>query len=491
MSARQVLSAGMLACVVIIPSTALGQAVGSDETPTTRLVVDPAATPRPSLRYLLLPGFAERKPGNAAPFYYRALLQLAHVESSLTREQIEFRDESRAVDVDQLPRQQVREFLQRYTNVFSEVARAAYREECDWDWGVREMTGEEFISLRLDEAQQTRAIARALALRARLEIAEGNYDAAIETLRLGYQMAHDVAKQQMLISSLVGMAIVGIMNQQLEALIAAPDSPNLYWALTTLPQPFIDVRDDMEREINVIPQMFPYLIDADTSDRSPEQWRSLLTKSMHAIMNGSYEVSQAQPDARSRWMTLAAVMQGYPAAKRALAERGYSPDDIEQMPVGKVIAVHVSQLNRYVSDELRKWTYLPYSEARQRIRQTETRLRAERVYGPLGNTLQTIPVTSHLFPAVGQALHAAVRRDLAFAAHRVIEAIRMQAAANQGKLPESLADVTIVPAPDNPLTGEPFPYQVDGTTAVLTLPTTLPGDPRFGRIYEITVRQAD
>ena len=60
-----------------------------------------------------------------------------------------------------------------------------------------------------------------------------------------------------------------------------------------------------------------------------------------------------------------------------------------------------------------------------------------------------------------------IRRDTSIAANRVIEAIRMEAAQNGGKLPQSLAEVTVVPAPDDPRTGKPFPYTVQGNTAIL------------------------
>jgi hypothetical protein len=58
---------------------------------------------------------------------------------------------------------------------------------------------------------------------------------------------------------------------------------------------------------------------------------------------------------------------------------------------------------------------------------------------------------------------------------QLIEAIRMAAAENGGKLIESL-DKSAVPVPANPFTGKPFSYQVSGDTAVITseLPARLP-----------------
>ena len=39
---------------------------------------------------------------------------------------------------------------------------------------------------------------------------------------------------------------------------------------------------------------------------------------------------------------------------------------------------------------------------------------------------------------------------------------------NDGRLPESLADIKEVPVPNDPYTGNPFQYQVQGNTATIT-----------------------
>ncbi len=52
---------------------------------------------------------------------------------------------------------------------------------------------------------------------------------------------------------------------------------------------------------------------------------------------------------------------------------------------------------------------------------------------------------------------------------QAIEAIRMHAA-QTGKLPATLEEITIVPVPLNPVTEKPFVYRLDGETAILELP---------------------
>ncbi len=51
----------------------------------------------------------------------------------------------------------------------------------------------------------------------------------------------------------------------------------------------------------------------------------------------------------------------------------------------------------------------------------------------------------------------------------MIEALRMHAAAT-GSLPNSLDEIKSVPVPNNPVTGKPYVYRMEGETAVLDMP---------------------
>jgi hypothetical protein len=67
----------------------------------------------------------------------------------------------------------------------------------------------------------------------------------------------------------------------------------------------------------------------------------------------------------------------------------------------------------------------------------------------------------------------------------------MYAAAHDGKLPVSLADINEVPLPSDPVTGKSFEYQVQGDKAILVGPE-LPGEKpnRATRlIYELKLQR--
>jgi hypothetical protein len=53
------------------------------------------------------------------------------------------------------------------------------------------------------------------------------------------------------------------------------------------------------------------------------------------------------------------------------------------------------------------------------------------------------------------------------AALRIVEAVRHHLAANDGRLPKSLDQIEDLPIPIDPLTDQPFLWNVDGKTATL------------------------
>jgi hypothetical protein len=171
-----------------------------------------------------------------------------------------------------------------------------------------------------------------------------------------------------------------------------------------------------------------------------------------------------------------------------LLASGYTYEQIEAMPVGQVMAVQSARTYQYVADEMAKWSTLPYPQAREGITQTEERLKKEGYFGLQAFDREVFPVAGMLLPALNQAWYVGVRFQREIAALRTIEAIRMHAAGNDGRLPESLERIAVVPAVPDPLTGKPFPYRLEGHKAILDVPfpPNRTGE-RDGRRYEIVM----
>ena len=93
-------------------------------------------------------------------------------------------------------------------------------------------------------------------------------------------------------------------------------------------------------------------------------------------------------------------------------------------------------------------------------------------------------------PALQKVRGAQGRLEQRIALLRHIEAIRMYAAAHEGKLPEKLSEIE-VPLPVDAFTGKPFRYEVKDGTAHLrgSSPKGHEKNPAFNLHYEIIIRK--
>ncbi|MFQ5735136.1 MAG: hypothetical protein ACE5KM_24645, partial [Planctomycetaceae bacterium] len=245
--------------------------------PTTfKLTVSPAAEPEPALKYALLPRFEDLKPGNSTPFYYRAILSIKDRPKDPLKPFHDNYDTWMNGPPSQMPRDEVRKFLRGFRNVFHELKIATHREKTDWAWRLKDVTGIQAIAFLLPEVQEARQVARLLILRIRLAIAERRYDDAIASFQMGYQLARDVAEPPTLINDLVGVSIAQMLTAELRNMSGTSGAPNMYWALSKMRRPFIDMEPAMRYEMTLPAKVFPALQDAETADHSPEEWGRIL-----------------------------------------------------------------------------------------------------------------------------------------------------------------------------------------------------------------------
>jgi hypothetical protein len=369
----------------------------------------PAALVQPALKYQLLPDVLDQTPGNAVPLYLKAMARPSVNQAALDA----FNKEQQAWLAGapaQLPREKVRAALAPFDNVLHQVSMAARRTVCQWDPPVREERNP--FEILLPELQEFRTFGRLLAVRIHLAIAEQKHDTALRDLQTGYAMARQVAQMPFLVSALVGAAIAGQMNQELEALVQAPGAPNLYWAIATLPQPIVDFRPGYDLERAAVQLLMP------------------------------------QPSAVGLAELLKAV--------------GSDPLKLLQYALTPALVAETFAGYAEFRDDLFKWLALPYAEARVGIEQAEARLQAAAAAKSPRALLASL-----LLPAVGKTKFIEARTARQLAALRTIEALRAQLAIT-GKLPATLADVTALPIPTNPVTGKPFGYRQEKGTAILS-----------------------
>jgi len=450
------------------------------KTPTIRTIqlqVDPAPEPRFALQHLFETPYVEQEPGNAAFLYQTAVGQMMQANSG--EDAIDGDTLRQWVEdpVEELPLEKVRPAIARFEQSFRLLEAAARRDRCTWEYPTRE-GGVPYVNPLLNEY---RTLSRLVVVKAKLEIHGGNVDAALGTLRCGIIMARNLGDGPNFIQHLVGVSMAAGTLRQIDAFVQKPEAPNLYWALTALPDPLVDIRKAVQMESEVLHVELPELQTLEQTVLSDAQILSLWKRAALWAGYNSHEPDRWLDKARD----IATAMARYPQAKRNLLEQGYPAEKVESWPALYVILLDQHHQFRAMRDMSFKWTYIPYAQAHNRLRQAEQEL--SRLYRYADGSASVNPFANSL-PAIQRIwfLDARLARDIAML--RCIEAIRMHAADHGSKLPRSLAEITAVPVPLDPLNGKAFHYDLTGGKAVLESAIPPDGGPKDGLRYEITLR---
>lgn len=440
--------------------------------PGARLRVWPAAAPGSATTPHLLPPAADIRPGNAALSYYRAIVMQLERGGALEAARSEITELVPNPMPTNVPADRLAPLLAQFESVFRELDRGARRRDCEFQLPV----DEDAFQTLLPEAQEMRSLMRLLVLRAQVAAVEGRPDEALRHLQTGFGLARHLGSTRpgTLILLLVGLALQKQAQIGVETLLAQPQAPNLYWALTELPQPFIDPRAAWEAEQLGLEWQFPGLVDCRRdSPLSLDEARRLLD-----------DVLALLPDLRDRATAAQEVgdvlrlARQYVQGRRDLAARGVSTETIDRMPAQQV-ALGVAL--RKFDDELAahtRWLTLPWPQALAGLRADEAR-----EAGAAGDDLGH-PFVRYLLPSGYAIAKALSRSDRDAALLRAVEALRMHAA-QTGQWPDTLDEVSAVPVPENPQTGLPFEYRREGDLAVLAAPPDVEGFPDTGRRYEL------
>jgi hypothetical protein len=471
----------LVVSVLLLPAALL---VGGGEKPGEKWLVDrdvtasPAAAPSPALKFRLYPSSYDRKDGNAVPLY----LRFAHERSDAVRRDLYEKPAAwNKLPLDKLPLGEVKEFLDYHKYNLRQMELGARMKTADWNYTLHDGNP---IFIRLPDVQEMRNHAQLLALKARAETAEGRFADAIRTIETGFSFSQQISEAPFLINGLVSIAAANMVTESLTDLIERPGAPNLYWAVSVVPRPLTDLKRAYEIEHHLVELVFPDLADFGRL-RAAEEWDGALRR----VRVEAEKIAKADPksfqppkagntsaDHASKSPDLQA------ARKHLIKSKAFSPAHVQAMPPAEAILRHMALYYREIADEVFKTTYLPFPEARRLLPEAEKLVKA------VPDTEAGVIIKQFL-PAIIKVGVASNRTERKLALLRTIEALRMHAAASGGKLPEKLADVTVVPIPTDPGTGQPFEYKLDGATATLT--SRIPGEPLAtgGMRYRVTLRE--
>jgi hypothetical protein len=426
-----------------------------------RLSVSPAAAPKPALRYALLPELAEMKPGNPVQGYLKCYLE--QYRFVFDEEEFDRRKTLLAMPLDELPAPDLRELGH---STLDQLDRAARLDNPDWQI-LLALRADGFFS-ELPDLRAMRTLARALQARLRAEVAGGRLDDAIRTAKTMFAMARHVGEYSTVIGNLVGGSIANMALQPLDAMLEHPDCPNLYWALSHLPDPLIPIKRAVEGERMSCAAYFLKLnSDAPMTAQQIEE----------SIVPIDRLIGEGKPVMGRYLASRIKDEQWIAAARKRLVESGLPEARLEAFPPEQVILLDEAREGLARFDELAKATVFS-------AWQFEAFLEESNVLNK-----EIAPFASALIPAIPAARQLQGRLKQRIDLLRHIEALRMYAADHGGKFPAKLAEIS-VPLPDDPFTGKPFRYESSGKTAHLhgTPPATAKEVREYRLHYEITLR---
>lgn len=443
----------------------------------TNLTLHPSAATQPVSRYRLLPDLTEQTPGNAVLLYLQ--VRDAFPDQKTTDEvlwpdhhKLDYED----TPIEKFPRQYSERLLATYSEALGLADLAARRQQAIWDTGWLEQ-GPGGVR-PFGYPNPLLHLGNILSFRARFQISQEDWNAAAHTFQTEFSLARQVGAEPMVIQSLrgSGLAQVALANA-VEQWIGHGDSPNLYWELTDLPNPFIDLRPIPQTEDRAMLHWEPSLFAALHHRLARPQWPQVIREMiMLRLLSPPDKPSASEIDARSRRL----VQSAYARAKEHLLHDGASSKDLEGMSADEVVGTYLCQQYNSAADELwRAWT-LPYWQSEPQILRVWHALKPDRspaLDNPLIQSL-TVVVDNHVnytLPAVLRIRYELERPSRQIALLRTIEALRDYAAIHEGQPPERLEQITELPLPIDSLTNKPFAYRLDGRVATLDAP------PPFGR----------
>jgi hypothetical protein len=424
------------------------------------------AAPKPALRYVLLPELKEINPGNPIQNYMKCFME--QHKFFFDKDAFERREKLLAMPLKELPARELKEYG---GYALRQADWAARLDNPDWEF-ILTLKAQGIYAL-LPDVQQMRGLARAIQVRFRAEVALGRFDDGVRTAQTMFAMSRHLGEHPTIIANLIGIAIANIAIGPLEEMLEQPGCPNLYWALTNLPDPLVPLNKGIDGD-----RMTTRMEFRDLDDRAPmsaERLKKFIAEKEQLLQVG--DPKPGTPTVRA-WMDERTKDPAtVSAARRRLVEYGIPEERLARFPAEQVILLDERRETEVRLDEGTKTFSIPPWQA-EALDVHGTVLKPPALFADV------------LMPAFDKANRLRWRLYQRIALVRHVEALRLHAAEHGGALPARLSDLT-VPLPEDPFTGKPFRYDVSGNTAHLrgTPPPAEEKNPSFNLHYEVTLQK--
>src|SRR5262249_46864194 len=241
----------------------------------------------------------------------------------------------------------------------------------------------------------------------------------------------------------------------LEEMVQQSGCPNLYWALTDLPDPLVDVRKGAQGDrIRVAGERRRLHDDAPMAEPELESFVGSLSAELSFVREQAGQSPRSPREGlRGRLLARCQDPERVRAARHRLVEAGCAEGLVQRFLPLQVILLDERRDYEVERDERLKLLALPLWQI-------------ESLGGIEDGNRGRDGLFADLLPHVvtrGRT-QGELQRQIALLRH--VEALRLYAAGHDGKLPGNLSEIP-VPLPDDPFTGKPFAYHAEGATACL------------------------
>jgi hypothetical protein len=450
----------VLVSAVLLPGARAGETV-------VRLGVQPMAAPKPTLKYQFLPEVRELNPGNPAQWYLRCFMEQRNF--FFMKESVEQRNRYQTMALAKLPAEQLRHYG---GNALKQADWGARLDAIDWQ--VLERVQGEGSDLRTPELGPLRVLAAALQVRFRGQVAGRHFDEAAGTAKTMFALARHLGEYPAEAAGRLGLSAAELALATLEEMVQQPGCPNLYWALTDLPCPLVDVRRGVQGDRTRAEADLRLL--RDDTPMTEEELDRVANRVLGAMGFAREQAGRPPRSLRAALHSRVKDAEVVRAARVRLIEEGCPVVPALGFRPLQVILLEEKHEYEARRDELLKLLAL-----------APWQIDALAGGGAAGRG--GIGLFEELLPDVIPLRRAQGRLEQRVALLRHVEALRLYAAGHGSKLPEKLSDCP-VPLPNDPFTGRPFVCQVEGTTAHLRggAPRGEEQNPAFNVRYEVTLR---
>jgi hypothetical protein len=433
-----------------------------------RLAVRPMPAPRPALRYQLLPEPGELKSGNAGQTYMKCFMEQRYFFYS--KEGTAERTRYQTMPLAELAALKLAGYG---GSGLAQADWAARVDHVDWQDISRDHAGRvERVPAELGPLQ---VLVAALQARFRIAVAGRRFDDAIRTAKTMFALGRHLGEHSSEIAAVIGLSTAHMGLDTLEEMVQQPGCPNLYWALTYLPSPLVDLRKGVQGDRTVVSAELAMLrTDAPMTDAELEKFVSRISG---VINNARVQSGRLPRNLRSRLDARVKDAGNVRAAGDRLIAAGCPADVVKKLGPLQIILLDEKRTHEIERDDRIKLLTIPLWQSEPIAGTSDGRQPDEGLFADLLPRIAELRGTQGL-----------LEQQLALIRH--VEALRLHAADHGGKLPGALSEIA-VPLPVDPFSGNPFLFVQHGTTAQLFASGTADeakGFPRKLR-YEVTLDQ--